>query len=166
MKLITCLALASLAVAPLLAQTAVSPPYQPPKSIAEPGSIFAPENLVAWCIVPFDPKKRNSEQRADMLDRLGIKRLAYDYRAEHISSFDTEVETMKRHGIEMWIGSDVPGAHVAPVLLEAPLADVVPEPLHERHLRLETKAREGRQIAGDDLLSERLRRRRRRLPGG
>jgi sugar phosphate isomerase/epimerase len=35
-----------------------------------------------------------------MLDRLGIRRLAYDYRAEHIPTFDSEVETMKRHRIE------------------------------------------------------------------
>jgi sugar phosphate isomerase/epimerase len=63
--------------------------------------IYAQENLVAWCIVPFDAKKRNSEERALMLDRLKIKRLAYDYRAEHVPTFDTEVETMKKHGIEV-----------------------------------------------------------------
>jgi hypothetical protein len=63
-------------------------------------AIFAKENLVAWCIVPFDAKKRGPKERAQMLDRLGIKRLAYDYRAEHIPTFDAEVEAMKRHGIE------------------------------------------------------------------
>jgi len=63
--------------------------------------LFAPENLVAWCIVPFDAKKRDSEQRAQMLDRLKIKRLAYDYRAEHVPTFDTEVEVMQKHGIEV-----------------------------------------------------------------
>jgi quinoprotein glucose dehydrogenase len=63
-------------------------------------AVFSKSNLVAWCIVPFDAKKRGPEERAQMLDRLGIRRLAYDYRAEHIPTFDTEVETMKRHGIE------------------------------------------------------------------
>ncbi len=63
--------------------------------------IFARSNLVAWCIVPFDAKKRDSGQRALMLDGLKLKRLAYDYRAEHVPTFDTEVETMKKHGIEM-----------------------------------------------------------------
>ena len=63
--------------------------------------VFARSNLVAWCIVPFDAKKRGSEERAQMLDRLGIKRLAYDYRAEHIPTFDAEVEATKRHGIEL-----------------------------------------------------------------
>jgi sugar phosphate isomerase/epimerase len=63
--------------------------------------LFAQTNLVAWCIVPFDSKKRNSEERAEMLNRLGISKLAYDYRAEHIPSFDQEVEAMQKHGIEI-----------------------------------------------------------------
>jgi len=63
--------------------------------------VFARSNLVAWCIVPFDAKKRGPEERAQMLDRLGIKRLAYDYRAEHIPTFDAEVEATKGHGIEL-----------------------------------------------------------------
>jgi sugar phosphate isomerase/epimerase len=65
------------------------------------GDVFRRENLVAWCIVPFDAKKRGSEERAEMLARLGIRRLAYDYRAEHIPTFDAEVEAMKRRGIEL-----------------------------------------------------------------
>ena len=64
------------------------------------GSKFDKSNLVAWCIVPFDSKKRTPEQRATMLDELGIKRLAYDYRAEHVASFEEEITTMKKHGIE------------------------------------------------------------------
>ena len=39
-------------------------------------------NLVAWCIVPFDSQKRSPVQRADMLQRLGIQRLAYDWRTD------------------------------------------------------------------------------------
>lgn len=63
--------------------------------------LFARENLIAWCIVPFDAKKRGPEERASMLKQLGIRRLAYDYRAEHIPTFDAEVEALKRHGIEL-----------------------------------------------------------------
>src|SRR5678816_1604582 len=63
--------------------------------------LFAKTNLVAWCIVPFDAKKRGPEQRAQMLDGLGLRRLAYDYRAEHIPTFDAEVEAMQRHRIEL-----------------------------------------------------------------
>ena len=63
--------------------------------------LFARTNLVAWCIVPFDAKKRGPEERAAMLEKLGIKKLAYDWRAEHIPTFDDEVMAMKRHGVEM-----------------------------------------------------------------
>jgi outer membrane protein assembly factor BamB/sugar phosphate isomerase/epimerase len=63
--------------------------------------LFAKENLLAWCIVPYDAKKRGPEERAEMLERLGIKRLAYDYRAEHIPTFDAEMEALKRNGIEL-----------------------------------------------------------------
>ncbi|HSH15816.1 MAG TPA: sugar phosphate isomerase/epimerase [Verrucomicrobiae bacterium] len=63
--------------------------------------LFAKTNLLAWCIVPFDAKKRGPEERAAMLDQLGIKRLAYDYRAEHIPTFDAEIAALKKHGIEL-----------------------------------------------------------------
>jgi hypothetical protein len=63
--------------------------------------LFARENLVAWCIVPFDAKKRGPEQRAQMLSRLGFTKFAYDYRAEHIPTFDAELDALKRHGIKL-----------------------------------------------------------------
>lgn len=63
--------------------------------------IFAKTNLVAWCIVPFDSQKRGPEARAEMLTRLGIRRLAYDWRAEHIPTFDAEVAAMRQRGIEI-----------------------------------------------------------------
>ncbi|MBM3888921.1 MAG: TIM barrel protein [Verrucomicrobia bacterium] len=62
--------------------------------------LFAHDNLVAWCIVPFDAKKRGPEERAAMLERLGIKRLAYDWRAEHVPTFEAEIEATKKRGIE------------------------------------------------------------------
>jgi quinoprotein glucose dehydrogenase len=63
--------------------------------------IFAPSNRVAWCIVPFDAKKRGPEERAEMLERLGISQFAYDYRTEHITSFDAEMEALQRHRIKL-----------------------------------------------------------------
>lgn len=65
-------------------------------------SIFARDNLAAWCIVPFDAKKRGPEERAAMLERLGLKMLAYDYRAEHIPTFDAEVAALKRHNVQFF----------------------------------------------------------------
>lgn len=63
--------------------------------------LFARDNLVAWCIVPFDAKHRGPEERAEMLRRLGFTHFAYDWRAEHIPSFDTEFDALKKHGIEL-----------------------------------------------------------------
>ena len=75
-----------------------------PAGAAEPlpaGGLFARSNLLAWCIVPFDTKKRGPEERAAMLQRLGIKKLAYDWRDEHIPTFDAEVAALQRHGVQM-----------------------------------------------------------------
>jgi len=63
------------------------------------GGIFARENLIAWCIVPFDAKQRGPEERASMLERLGFRHFAYDWRPEHVPTFDAEVEALKRHGV-------------------------------------------------------------------
>ena len=64
-------------------------------------ALFGRDNLVAWCIVPFDSRKRGPEERAVMLRRLGFKRFVYDWRTEHIPSFDAEMDALKRHGIEL-----------------------------------------------------------------
>ena len=80
------------------------------RSVGAAGDIWDQENLVAWCIVPFDSEKRTPEQRAEMLERIGVKRLAYDYRAEHVSTFDAEMEALKKHGIELtawWFPGDL-----------------------------------------------------------
>ncbi|HWE36727.1 MAG TPA: DUF6797 domain-containing protein [Isosphaeraceae bacterium] len=63
--------------------------------------LFARENLVAWCIVPFDAKHRGPEDRSAMLERLGFKHFVYDWRSEHVPTFDAEMEAMKRHGIAL-----------------------------------------------------------------
>lgn len=63
--------------------------------------VFARDNLVAWCVVPFDAAGRGPGERAEMLVELGIKRLAYDYRAEQVPQFDDEMEALVRHGIEL-----------------------------------------------------------------
>jgi sugar phosphate isomerase/epimerase len=83
--------------------------------------LFARTNLVAWCIVPFDAKKRTPEERAAMLDRIGIRRLAYDYRAEHVPTFDAEIAALRRHNIELlawWFPQQMSGEarHILNVL--------------------------------------------------
>ncbi len=69
-----------------------------PASAADP---FAPKNLSAWCIVPFDAKKRGPEARVDMLKRLGFTRYVYDWRAEHLPTFDQEVGLLMKAGITL-----------------------------------------------------------------
>ena len=71
---------------------------------------FAPKNLTAWCIVPFDGKKRGPEERVAMLKRLGFTRYAYDWRAEHLRTFDKELGLLKREKIALqgvWFPADV-----------------------------------------------------------
>jgi len=63
--------------------------------------LLSKDNLVAWCIVPFDVKRRGPEERATMLERLGIKRVAYDWREEHVPQFDEELEAYKKHGVSL-----------------------------------------------------------------
>ncbi|MGE0413364.1 MAG: DUF6797 domain-containing protein [Verrucomicrobiales bacterium] len=60
------------------------------------------EHLVAWCIVPFDAKKRGPEERAQMLEELGLKRCAYDWREEHVPTFEREILAYQKHGIEFF----------------------------------------------------------------
>lgn len=59
------------------------------------------DNLVAWCIVPFDAQRRTPAQRAEMLVELGIRSLAYDWREEHVSTFEDEILQCQEHGIEL-----------------------------------------------------------------
>jgi hypothetical protein len=75
----------------------------------EKPELFAKENLVAWCIVPFDAMDRSPQERALMLKDLEISRLAYDYRDRHIPSFASEIEILKQHQIELsavWLWVD------------------------------------------------------------
>ncbi|HEY3897000.1 MAG TPA: hypothetical protein VGM54_00200 [Chthoniobacter sp.] len=75
--------------------------FAPLLTCAEDHSIFARSNIAAWCIVPYDAKHRGPEERAQMLQDLGLTKLAYDWRTQHIPTFDAEVEAMKHHGIEI-----------------------------------------------------------------
>ena len=74
-------------------------------------NLFAKENLVAWCIVPFDSENRTPAQRIDMLKRLGFTQYAYDWRHQHIPTFAEEIGLAKKAGIKMmavwiWIDKD------------------------------------------------------------
>jgi sugar phosphate isomerase/epimerase len=117
MKLLASLISANLAIASLVAQTPASPATVPARAADRAGSIFGPENLHAWCAVPFDAKKRGPEERAQMLARLGFKRFVYDWRPKDIPTFGAEIEALRKHGIELtgwWSPTDARD----PVLLQ------------------------------------------------
>ncbi|WP_009965098.1 DUF6797 domain-containing protein [Verrucomicrobium spinosum] len=96
-------------VLPALLCLAASPVYAAPpaapastvKPARDRNAVFASSNLAAWCIVPFDAKKRGPEERAAMLEKLGITRLVYDYRAEHVPTFEAEIEALARHHVRL-----------------------------------------------------------------
>lgn len=64
-------------------------------------SILSRENIIAWCIVPFDVKERGPKERAEMLNKLGITMLAYDWREKHVPTFEEEIEQLKKHNIKL-----------------------------------------------------------------
>jgi len=63
--------------------------------------LFRHDKLVAWCIVPFDAKKRGPEERAAMLEKLGFKHFAYDWRGEHVPTFEQEWDALEKHGVAL-----------------------------------------------------------------
>ncbi len=69
---------------------------------SDPKHVFARPNLVAWCIVPFDASRRGPAARAEMVRQLGLERVAYDWRQEHVPSFEEEIVQYKKHGIEFF----------------------------------------------------------------
>ncbi|MGV3763324.1 sugar phosphate isomerase/epimerase family protein [Parapedobacter sp.] len=82
------------------------------------GDVFAADKLAAWCIVPFDAAQRTPEARAKMLSDLGISKLAYDWREEHIPLFDREWKALRENGVELfafWLPSNTDPANEAQV---------------------------------------------------
>ena len=64
-------------------------------------SLFSRENLVAWCIVPYDNMNRTPAQRARMLQKLGITQLAWDWREKHLPLLTEEIEALQRLDIKL-----------------------------------------------------------------
>jgi sugar phosphate isomerase/epimerase len=73
---------------------------QPPEA-GDGRQLFARESLVAWCIVPFDARRRGPQERAAMLAELGFSKFAYDWRAEHLPTFEEELRVLREHNIQL-----------------------------------------------------------------
>ena len=81
------------------------------KKPAANDKLFAKDNLVAWCVVPFDSVERTPEERAEMLKELGFKKFAYDWRLKHLPTFPDEIKALKERNIDLtavwlWIDTD------------------------------------------------------------
>jgi hypothetical protein len=61
--------------------------------------LYRRDNLVAWCIVPFDAKARGPEERAAMLETLGFRHFAYDWRNNHVPTFEQEWDALVKHRV-------------------------------------------------------------------
>ncbi|MDZ7607581.1 MAG: xylose isomerase [Cyclobacteriaceae bacterium] len=82
-----------------------------PEKPSDNAELFFKNNLVAWCVVPFDSMERTPVQRAQMLKELGFTKFAYDWRANHLPDFPVEIGELKKQGIQLsavwiWINSD------------------------------------------------------------
>ena len=80
-----------------------------PMKTSGPSSILAPENLLAWCIVPFDSPQRSPDARIAMLKRLGITQYAWDWRAQHLPFLPEEIRLAREAGVRIrgaWIWID------------------------------------------------------------
>lgn len=75
---------------------------KPGNAPSDPKHLFDRSNLVAWCIVPFDASRRGPAERAEMIVQLGLHRVAYDWREEHVPTFEEEILQYKKHGIEFF----------------------------------------------------------------
>jgi len=72
-------------------------------------SLFAPTNLVAWCIVPYDSLNRTPAERLAMLQRLGFTQYAWDWRQRHLKDLPEEIELSRKAGIQLrsvWLWID------------------------------------------------------------
>ena len=71
-----------------------------PQSLQK-NSLYAADNLVAWCVVPFDKMNRGPFERAKMLNELGFRKFAYDWRDQHLATFPEEVASLNEFDIEL-----------------------------------------------------------------
>lgn len=82
-------------------------PLTMPAPAASP--LFAPENLLAWCIVPYDSRHRTPVERMAMLRHLGFTQYVWDWRAKHLAELPEEIRAAREAGVRMrgvWLWID------------------------------------------------------------
>src|SRR5262249_23667634 len=67
------------------------------------GSMWAHDNLVDWMQPAGDPLKRGPDEHAQLLARVGIRRLAFVQAGDGSSEgVDAEIEGMQKHGVTVF----------------------------------------------------------------
>lgn len=75
----------------------------------EESKIIQMDDLFAWCIIPYDAKERNTEERITMLQKLGIESYAIDWRDKHLDILADEIMAAQDNEIDveaMWLWVD------------------------------------------------------------
>lgn len=76
---------------------------------SDSSSLFAPENLLAWCIIPYDSLHRTPAERIAMLKRLGFTQYVWDWRPKHLSILPEEIRLAREAGLKIrgaWLWID------------------------------------------------------------
>lgn len=105
-------ACARLAIACALSLTAIS------AAQARPSPLWNHDNVVACVVNHFDAKARNPEEMAQMFNRLGITKLAYNWRENDVANFDNVIDSMEKHHIQIvaWVLYGSGNAHTQLIL--------------------------------------------------
>lgn len=103
----------AIATATWMTGVACVTPFSPAAPVNAP-DLFRPDNLLAWCVVPFDAQKRGPAERGAMLQRLGFTQYAWDWRSEHLPHLAEEIRLAGELGIRLraiwlWIDRDADG---------------------------------------------------------
>jgi sugar phosphate isomerase/epimerase len=99
--------------------------------------VFERGNLLAFNIIPFDSAHRTPIERAAMLKRLRIERMAIDWRKRDVPNFDAEIAAMRASSIAIqgfWVRGDMYPERNAPRTEDGSL-ELVLETLKRNHLK-------------------------------
>ncbi|WP_297083512.1 phosphotransferase [uncultured Demequina sp.] len=68
---------------------------------AQAGASAQRARIAAARVVTYDAQDRTPDQRAAMLEGIGLTRIIWDWREEHALRFDAEMDALERHGIDV-----------------------------------------------------------------
>ncbi|MCB2411316.1 hypothetical protein LGT39_00465, partial [Demequina sp. TTPB684] len=57
--------------------------------------------MAASHLVAHDALRRGPDERAQMLRRIGVSKIIWDWRDEHLAAFETELDALRRHHVDL-----------------------------------------------------------------